>query len=73
MRWLVKKKNFTCSCTPAGVLVTTMDFTRRRNGNYEVDTLKTCIVAAVHLSVSIKYDEETQLSKSPCDCCTPEC
>jgi len=36
MKWLVRRRSFTCSCTQAGVHGTTTDFTRKRNGNYAV-------------------------------------
>jgi len=38
MRWLVRRKNFTCSSILAGALATTTAFTPRRNENYAVKT-----------------------------------
>jgi len=40
MRWLARRRSCTCSCIQAGVLVTTMDCTpRRNNANHSATTL----------------------------------
>ena len=54
MRWLARRRSCTCSCIQAGVLVTTMDCTpRRNNANHSATTLLPPVQpASQHCSLS---------------------
>jgi len=63
MRWLVKRRNYTCNCTQAGALVTTTDFTPRRNANYVVNTR--CCVNLSSIQHGLLYREVQKSSHRP--------